>query len=320
MISSNSESTASCKSSPQDATQKLYEDDPRVADKRTEDALLSTLKSSELLKHLLNTAGRKVQKEDESGETYGSRRGGDSPRGSSTQSVTQSFLPGKIRSQTVTQVALTYKTKIEVSNAIASGDVLSSASTVTRVTDASPSDKNDIMDEKCELKQSDYPSPTSCHLHHNEVQLPLTEHSEVQNDDLPILPRELLENETMDYILAEAQRSLNLQSPCSSHFSPESDSSEILAGPSTSYGYGSFQTPSPQTNSSYSPSYPCPTGNVKQAEGSDLKSSSDNESSKGISSANASEEDSSDSDLDSAMVLVPSGNFFHFLSNLVKVK
>ncbi|KAF2894308.1 hypothetical protein ILUMI_11870 [Ignelater luminosus] len=327
MITPNSESTASSLSSPEDATQKVFRDEQCEDDnndKIKEDALLSRLKSSELLKHLLSGSGRKVQREDEARKRITkSRRGGESPRGSrvkSTTSVSQrkpSFLRGNIRTQTtVTQVAVTYKTKIEVNNATYSSDVSAVANVNSRVITETPSDNNDIMDEKCDKKQDEFSvsefSQTSCHLPHSEVQEAYNNNrTTVQNEEeVPVFPRELLENETMDYILAEAQRSLTIQSPSSSHFSHESDSSEILPGPSTSFSQSGFQSPSPKTSSSYSPptcsSYP--TGSISgQTKSSDLKSNSDNESSKENSCSNASEEDSnSDSDVDNAMVMVPS--------------
>lgn len=330
MITPNSESTASSLSSPEDATQKVFRDEQCEDDnddKIKEDALLSRLKSSELLKHLLSGSGRKVQREDEARKRITkSRRGGESPRGSrvkSTSSVSQkksNFLRGNVRTQTtVTQVAVTYKTKIEVNNATYSSDVCAVANNNSRVITETPSDNNDIMDKKCDKGRVEFSvselSQTSCHLPHSEVQETYNNNrATVQNEEeVPVFPRELLENETMDYILAEAQRSLTIQSPSSSHFSHESDSSEILPGPSTSFSNSGFQSPSPKTSSSYSPptcsSYPTGSTGDGQTKCSDLKSSSDNESSKENSCSNTSEEDSSsNSDVDNAMVMVPSGN------------
>ncbi|KAB0799567.1 hypothetical protein PPYR_07447 [Photinus pyralis] len=282
MIASKTESSASSsETSPEDATQQISHND-----KIEEDALLSRLKSSELLKHLLSGTVRKLEQPSVLNEECNESPPPYDTKISVSQCKKANFLREK--SQTVTQVSLKYKTKIEVNNFSASDDY-STVKTNSRVVSSVSSDKNVTMYEKCDDKDSEF-SSARCHLPTNEV----------QNDDLPIFPKEILENETMDYILAEAQRSLNIQSPPSSHISQESDSSENIPGPSSSYHY---RTPSPKTTSSYSPTLSVPSRSVSAIPG-ELKNSSDNESL--IGNLNSSEDDSSDGDIDNAMVLVPS--------------
>ncbi|KAF5302182.1 hypothetical protein FQR65_LT08606 [Abscondita terminalis] len=309
MTTSNSDSTDSSQASLEDATQKLSSSEQ--CDTAEENALLSRLKSSELLKHLLS--GSTVRKlsvtEQNVNKKLSANKGGESSRGSKTNAVCnvtqnkkQSFLRRKSHLQTVTQVPATYKSKFEVNNASSDKTHCSSATENTRVINKF-SDKNDIMYEKCDSKDGDIStqsfSSTSCHLPFNEVQelLPSVE-TQVQHE-LSTLSSELLENDTMDFILAEAERSLNIQSPSSSHTPVEGESNESHQESSSSYVFSNLENPSPETGSSFSP----PSYYYHQLENSKLGSSSDNDSAK--ENFNSSEDDSGD-DIDNAMVLVPS--------------
>ncbi|KAF5294015.1 hypothetical protein FQA39_LY13569 [Lamprigera yunnana] len=302
MIASNSDSaTTSSETSPGDTTQKVLSERSDTVD---ENALLSRLKSSELLKHLLSGTGGKFETpEHNTAKNVFDNKGGESSRASNTKSVhnvshnkKHIFLQRKSRSQTVvTQVSSAYKSQIEVNNVSLSSDYYPSASAHPRVP-TKFSDKNDMY-EKCDDKDSEisekFFSSTGCHLPVNEIQLLPTNDTEVQHE-LSNLPKELLENDAMDFILAEAQRSLNIQSPLSSHASVEGESSE---GPSSSYSFTNYENQCSEKNSSFSP----PILYAKQF--NNLGSNSDNESVK--ENFNTSGEDSGDN-IDNAMVLVPS--------------
>lgn len=301
MITPNSESNSSSRTSSQESAQKVVQD----VEKCNDDALLSTLKSSELLKHLLSGSTRKLEREDENKKkSTRNKKGGESARGS--RSTCESSVSQKNRNflqedhaQSVTQVTRrSYKSKSRVNNFNLTGSITS--------------DNNEIMYEKCDSEISEFselPQSTRCHLPNSEVQPPFNPQPSVQNEDLlPILPDELLENETMDFILAEAQRTLNIQSPSSSQYSHEGESGEVFPGTSGTYTH-IFHTPSPNTSSSYSPTCSYPT-----EINSDVKnSSSDSESVQENLSENASEDNnsSSDSEVDNAMVLVPSGKYIY---------
>lgn len=119
------------------------------------------------------------------------------------------------------------------------------------------------------------------------------ESSQSQNDglseeELPVLPNEVLSSETMDFILAEAEKNLHIQSPPSSQVSQDSDSyefTELLPAA----GLAQCFEPGPSKE---------PTGDDKLKKGSISKCQKFN---------TAGSSSDSDSDIDNEMVLVPSG-------------
>lgn len=255
----------------------------------TEDSIFYTLRSSELLKHLLRADNADVQhctreRRDDSRNGW--------PAVSQDASKKQ---PGVIQCD-------------EGINNITQQSEAFSYQRFKQLELPPPAgcDKNGSM-ERVSLEQTS-PSQASVHLFNKEVQNSLqrflssergsstVHHNTFIEDDLSVFADDVFSNETMDYILAEAQRSLCIESPSSQ----EGDSCEFtelqpLSVPTCEITKdASCSSNECLKDDSSHPTETAPNPDVSRGELVTENCDSD-----------------SDSDVNEAMVLVPAGKYLH---------
>ena len=282
MISESGESTASRSAAPNGFTSKVDARNP------SEDSLFQKLKTSELLKHLLNT--RTEKKSDV-------KLGESRCKNKSQLPVSQ---PEK---RTV------YRAKDESINKIPKVLPPTCSSRAEPVLSGAKVCNNGIMDKT--YSESSELSEVQSYRDHLQRFLS-DESSQSQNDglseeDLPVLSNDMLSTETMDFILSEAEKNLHIQSPPSSQVSQDSDSYEFTEllpiSKLPSYFESSFHLQSTSKDEAFVSAGFNPTGvedSVRSKSTDSINSNQNNE-------AAAGRDTDSDSDVDNAMVLVPSG-------------
>ncbi|KAJ3658908.1 hypothetical protein Zmor_010622 [Zophobas morio] len=281
MISESGESTASRSAAPNGFTSKVDARNP------SEDSLFQKLKTSELLKHLLNT--RTEKKSDV-------KLGESRCKNKSQLPVSQ---PEK---RTV------YRAKDESINKIPKVLPPTCSSRAEPVLSGAKVCNNGIMDKT--YSESSELSEVQSYRDHLQRFLS-DESSQSQNDglseeDLPVLSNDMLSTETMDFILSEAEKNLHIQSPPSSQVSQDSDSYEFTEllpiSKLPSYFESSFHSQSTSKDEAFVSAGFNPTGvedSVRSKSTDSINSNQNNE-------AAAGRDTDSDSDVDNAMVLVPS--------------
>lgn len=245
-----------------------------------EDSLFQRLKTSELLKHLLNA--REERKNSKSCDSY------------------QHHIEKKSQSVVNQPNEKNESNSNKIVKAPLPGISLLSETVLSCV----KSCNNGIMDKSYISDNSDVQckDPLQRYLS-DESSQSASQNECLSEDDLPILPNEMLSSETMDFILSEAQRNLHIESPPSSQNSQDCDSyeyTELLPANKLNSYFSLSPDSEPQQSTSKCDSRFTPAASDQKA-----KSTKNHDEAK--------KDNDSDSDVDKEMVLVPAGKFFRII-------